>query len=71
MRDKIKKDTKKQGIHDSLPGRGLVFGTAIGTVLGTIINIKMMPVFAGIGCAVGLLVGAIFALYKKRTNKNE
>ena len=43
----------------------LVFGTAIGAGFGIVININIMPFTAGIGCAIGLLIGAVITSHNK------
>lgn len=67
----MNKEIKKSSIKYNLPGLGLVFGTAIGAGFGIIININMMPVTAGIGCLIGLLLGAIITSYDKNKKEKE
>ncbi len=46
------------------PALGLIFGTAAGGALGIILS-QNMAIFAGIGAALGLIVGAIINLQSK------
>ncbi len=62
MNDKNKRTKAKW----HLPGIGLVLGTAIGAGFGIAIDINMMPVTAGIGCAVGLILGAILETHSRK-----
>jgi len=45
------------------PGIGLIFGVAIGGGLGIIFN--NIPIGAGFGAAVGLILGAVIQAYRK------
>lgn len=60
-----KKVSKSINVNN-FPGIGLVFGTAIGAGIGMIINIDLMPIAAGVGCAIGLIMGAAIASYAKK-----
>lgn len=49
------KDNKKNSV--TFTGLGLIFGTALGAALCMIISINIL--WAGVGTAVGLILGAI------------
>jgi uncharacterized protein YqgC (DUF456 family) len=52
----------------NLPEIGLVFGAVIGAGLGIAVNNELMPVTAGIGCAVGLISGAVLqAIWQRKS----
>ena len=55
---------------DKIPhvGMGLIFGTAIG--VGVSLAITGTIVWAGIGTAIGLILGAIIQSYESKGNEN-
>ncbi len=56
------KDNKKNSA--TFTGLGLIFGTALGAVFCMIISINIL--WAGIGTAAGLILGAVFDSQKSR-----